>query len=175
MNWLSRAPSAPVPSPAPFPEAPLSPADKTPPLAWCLLPPLLFYTLGLYHWQPSRPMIKTSISHNWWWFSHQVVSDSYDPIDCSPPGSVHGIFQLSILEWVAIFFRESSQARDGTRSPFALQADSLLMNHQGSLFPTIQRPLSYCGLYSILFSFFCLSSFSPPPSSLSCNISCSVS
>ena len=120
-------------------------------------------------------MIKTSISHNWWWFSHQVVSDSCDPIDCSPPGSVHGIFQLSILEWVAIFFRESSQARDGTRSPFALQADSLLMNHQGSLFPTIQRPLSYCGLYSILFSFFCLSSFSPPPSSLSCNMSCSVS
>ena len=32
-----------------------------------------------------------------------VVSDSYDPMDCSPPGSsVHGIFQARILEWVAI-------------------------------------------------------------------------
>ena len=28
-----------------------------------------------------------------------------DPMDCSPPGSsVHGIFQASILEWVAISF-----------------------------------------------------------------------
>ena len=32
-----------------------------------------------------------------------VVSDSYDPMDCSPPGSsVHGITQATILEWVAI-------------------------------------------------------------------------
>ena len=39
----------------------------------------------------------------WWWFSHQVVSDSCDPMDCSPPGSsVHGILQARILEWVAI-------------------------------------------------------------------------
>ena len=29
----------------------------------------------------------------------------YDPVDCSPPGSsVHGIFQVRILEWVAISF-----------------------------------------------------------------------
>ena len=29
----------------------------------------------------------------------------YDPMDCSPPGSsVHGIFQVRILEWVAISF-----------------------------------------------------------------------
>ena len=60
-------------------------------------------------------------------------------------------------------------------SPFALQADSLLMNHHGSPFPTIKRPLNYCGLHSVLFSFFRLSSFSPLPSFLSCNISCSVS
>ena len=25
-----------------------------------------------------------------------------DPMDCSPPGSVHGIFQARILEWVSI-------------------------------------------------------------------------
>ena len=39
-----------------------------------------------------------------------------DPMDCSPPGSsVHGIFQVRILEWVAIsYFRGSSWPRDQT-------------------------------------------------------------
>ena len=33
-----------------------------------------------------------------------------DPMDCSPPGSsVHGIFQVRVLEWVAIVF----SGRDG--------------------------------------------------------------
>ena len=47
-----------------------------------------------------------------------LVSKSYltlcDPTDCSPPDcSVHGIFQVRILEWVAIFFsRASSQPTD---------------------------------------------------------------
>ena len=37
-----------------------------------------------------------------WWFSHQVLSNSFDPMDCSPPGpSVHGVFQARILQWVA--------------------------------------------------------------------------
>ena len=41
----------------------------------------------------------------WWWFSHQVVSVSCDPMDCSLPGSsVHRISQARILEWVAISF-----------------------------------------------------------------------
>ena len=32
-----------------------------------------------------------------------------DPIDCSPPGpSLHGIFQIRILEWVAISFSRGS-------------------------------------------------------------------
>ena len=36
-----------------------------------------------------------------------------NPMDHSPPGSsVHGISQVRILEWVAIFFRGSSQPRD---------------------------------------------------------------
>ena len=36
-------------------------------------------------------------------FSHWVVSDSCNPMDCSPPGfSVHEIFQARILEWVAM-------------------------------------------------------------------------
>ena len=45
-----------------------------------------------------------------------VMSDSLNPMDCSPPGSsVHGIFQARILEWVAIpFSRGSSQPKDWT-------------------------------------------------------------
>ena len=37
-----------------------------------------------------------------------------DPMDCSLPGSsVHGIFQATVLEWIAISFsRGSSQPRD---------------------------------------------------------------
>ena len=52
-----------------------------------------------------------------WWFSHLVVSDYWDPMDYSPPGSsVHGILQARILEWVAIFFSMgSSQPRDQTQ------------------------------------------------------------
>ena len=40
-----------------------------------------------------------------------------DPMDCSLPGSsVHGIFQATVLEWIAISFsRGSSQPRDWTQ------------------------------------------------------------
>ena len=42
-----------------------------------------------------------------------VVSDSLQPMDCSPPGSsVHGILQARILEWfVMLSSRGSSQPR----------------------------------------------------------------
>ena len=47
-------------------------------------------------------------SEKWKW-SHSVVSDSIDPMDCSLPGSsVHAIFQAKVLEWGAIAFSESS-------------------------------------------------------------------
>ena len=41
----------------------------------------------------------------------------WDPMDCSLPGSsVHGIFQATVLGWIAISFsRGSSQPRDRTR------------------------------------------------------------
>ena len=44
----------------------------------------------------------------------QLCPTLCDPVDYSPPGSsIHGIFQASILEWVAISFsRRSSQPRD---------------------------------------------------------------
>ena len=46
--------------------------------------------------------------------SHSVMSNSFNPMDCSQPGSsVHGVFQTRILEWIAIPFSwGSSQPRD---------------------------------------------------------------
>ena len=44
----------------------------------------------------------------WWQFSCQVMSDSCNPIDCSPSSSVCGILQARILEWIAISFSRSS-------------------------------------------------------------------
>ena len=43
--------------------------------------------------------------------SHSVMSDSLEPMDCSPTGSyAHGILQARILEWVATpFSRGPSQ------------------------------------------------------------------
>ena len=45
------------------------------------------------------------------------MSDSCNPMDCSPPGSsVHGIFQARILEWVAVSSsRGSSLNKDRTQ------------------------------------------------------------
>ena len=49
-------------------------------------------------------------------WTHSVVSDSLQPMDCGlPVSSIHGIFQARILEWVSISFsRGSSQPRDQT-------------------------------------------------------------
>ena len=46
--------------------------------------------------------------------SRSAVSDSLDPMDCSPPGSsVHGTPQARMLEWIAIpFSKGSAQPRD---------------------------------------------------------------
>ena len=56
-----------------------------------------------------------------WWLVGDLVTQSCptlcDPMDSSLPGSVHGISQAGILEWVAISFsRESSWPRDGTQA-----------------------------------------------------------
>ena len=61
--------------------------------------------------------IKNLVLHESESVSCSVVSDSYDFVDCGPPGSsVHGIFQTSILEWVFIpFCRGFSWPRDQTR------------------------------------------------------------
>ena len=58
-------------------------------------------------------------------WSRSVMSDSVTPMEYSLPGfSVHGVFQASILEWVAISFsRDLLNPGIKPRSP-ALQADS---------------------------------------------------
>ena len=55
-----------------------------------------------------------------------------DPMDCSPPGSsIHGIFQVRILEWLAISFsRDLPHPGIELASP-TLQADSLPTEPQG--------------------------------------------
>ena len=51
------------------------------------------------------------------WFSHEIVSDSRNRMDCSPPGSsVHGILQARVLEWISISFSKGIfPTRDRTR------------------------------------------------------------
>ena len=48
------------------------------------------------------------------------MSNSCDPMDCSPPGSsAYEISQERILQWVAISFSKgSSQPRDQTRDSY---------------------------------------------------------
>ena len=56
-----------------------------------------------------------------------------DPMDCSLPGSVHGIFQARILEWVTMpFSRGSSQPRDWTWDPLHCRWILYHLSHQGS-------------------------------------------
>ena len=63
-----------------------------------------------------------------------------DPIDCSLPGSsVHGIFQVIILQWVARSFSRASPYPGIKLGSPALQADSLPTELPGNnqIFPSI--------------------------------------
>ena len=61
------------------------------------------------------------------------MSDSFYPMDCSPPGfSVHGIFQARILEWAAIFSPGDLPNPGIKPMSLALQVNSLPLSHQGS-------------------------------------------
>jgi len=56
-----------------------------------------------------------------------------NPMDYSPPGSsVRGILQVRILEWVAIPFSRRSSQLGIKPGSLELQADSLLLSHQGN-------------------------------------------
>ena len=82
-------------------------------------------------------------SEKWKW-NCSIVSDSSNPMDCSPPGSsIHGIFQARVLEWGAIAFSEGYWNGLLFPSPGDLpnpclllllhcQADSLPLSHQES-------------------------------------------
>ena len=86
--------------------------------------------------------------------SHSVMSDSYNPRDCSPLlSSVHRILQARILEWVAISFRRRSSQRDfpnpgiKPRSP-ALQVDYLPPEPPGKPFRNTATCYECCCFFS---------------------------
>ena len=60
------------------------------------------------------------------------MSDSYKPMDCSPPGSfVHGILQARIVEWVAMLSSNgSSQSRDQTYISYVSCISRWVLYHQ---------------------------------------------
>ena len=64
-----------------------------------------------------------------------------DPVDCRPPGSsVPGIFQATILEWVAVLsFRGSSQPRDQTQVSHISCSGRWLLYHWGHLGSIVQE------------------------------------
>ena len=75
----------------------------------------------------------------WWWcFSCSVVSDSCDPMDCSPPGfSVHGIPQARTLEWVFLgmshfLLQGIFPTLEWNLGLLNWQVDSLALSHQRS-------------------------------------------
>ena len=63
-----------------------------------------------------------------------VLSDSMQPVNCSPPGSfVLGILHARILEWVAISFSKGSSGPRDQPASSALQVevDPLPLSHVG--------------------------------------------
>ena len=90
--------------------------------------------------------------------SHSVVSNSCNPMDCSPLGSSgHGILQARLLEQVAIsFYRVIFLAQGLKLCLLYWQADSLPLHHRGHP-PTMHVHISviisvstYMYLYLIL-------------------------
>ena len=84
-------------------------------------------TLSTYEqpWPACWELVEKGITQGWWLVTTlggwaclvvSVLSDSWCPMDCSPPGSsVHGILQARVLEWVAVpSSRGSSRPRDRT-------------------------------------------------------------
>ena len=107
-----------------------------------------------------------------------AVSDSCDPMDCSPPGSsVHGILQARILERVATpSSRGSSPPRDGTwvsrRCRQILQEDSSIAGRcepWGKLWPiwhSLQLSFDVQNT-CLLLQIFCVTCLLPSPAFLS--------
>ena len=82
---------------------------------------LFFRMYTMYDHFPSHPLTLPNTSHHSRWLllwseSHSVLSDSWQPMDCSLPGcSLHGINQARKLEWVVTSFSGGfSQLRNRT-------------------------------------------------------------
>ena len=70
-------------------------------------------------------------SEKWKW-SRSVVSDSSDPMECSPPGSsVHRIFQAKVVEWGAISSHQTEQAFNPIFDSKAYALFPTLRSHPG--------------------------------------------
>ena len=81
----------------------------------------------------------------WWWFSCSLVSNSCDPLGCSPPGSsAHGILQARILGRVAISFSRPCAQR--WRLLGRLCWFSGPVSLEGLLGPSIGQPKSSFGI-----------------------------
>ena len=79
----------------------------------------IYWPLSLYPSFASKLDIASFTSaERWlWWFSHSVVSNSCDPMDCSSSSSsVHGISEARIEEWVAIAFSKEIVLLNITRA-----------------------------------------------------------
>ena len=99
------------------------------------------------HIQDVLIAIKLSGTARKW--SHSVVSNSWRPMDCSPPSSsFHGILQARILEWVAISFsRGSSRPRDQTQvSHVAGRHFNLWVDHGKRIQVPTLFPLAIVGI-----------------------------
>ena len=70
----------------------------------------------------------------------QSCLNLWDPVDSNPPDfSVHGILQARILEWVPCPPPGDLPNPGIEPGPSALQADSLLLSHQGSPFSQMEE------------------------------------
>ena len=75
----------------------------------------------------------------------QPCSTLSDPMDCSPAGSVHGVLQARIMEWVAIPFPgDLSNAGIEPKCP-VLQGDSLPSDSKKK---TVKKVRAYPALQS---------------------------
>ena len=75
--------------------------------------------------------------------SHSVISDSLQPMDCSPPGfCIHGILQARILKWVAMPSSGGPSQPQGSNPGLLLCRQTLYhLSHQGS--PRILEWVAY--------------------------------
>ena len=92
-----------------------------------------------------------------WSISHSVMFDSLWPMNYSPPGSsVHGIFQVIILEWVAIpFSRGSSWPREQIQVSCTAGRFFTIWATREVLTQNLTLCLSSCMLYSIVYWLCC--------------------